>query len=142
MRIVIAGGTGFLGGPLAEVYAEEGHDVRVLTRALPPGESRHDPGTGVPGVKPSIVCVTRASVTARPAAGTWPRSSQNVSGTAIMPASHATRLRQCGSEYSDSGNVNSNHAPTASSEIGNALSTGTSSTIGSTTSAAIQLQNA
>jgi uncharacterized protein (TIGR01777 family) len=32
------------------VYAEEGHDVRVLTRALPPGESRHDPGTGVPGV--------------------------------------------------------------------------------------------
>jgi len=50
MRIVIAGGTGFLGGPLAEVYAEEGHDVRVLTRGLPPGESRHDPGTGVPGV--------------------------------------------------------------------------------------------
>ncbi len=32
MRIVIAGGTGFLGSPLAEVYAEEGHDVRVLTR--------------------------------------------------------------------------------------------------------------
>ena len=50
MRIVIAGGTGFLGGPLAEGYAEEGHDVRVLTRGLKPGESRHDPGTGVPGV--------------------------------------------------------------------------------------------
>jgi uncharacterized protein (TIGR01777 family) len=50
MRIVIAGGTGFLGSPLAEVYAEESHDVRVLTRALQPGESRHDPGTGVPGV--------------------------------------------------------------------------------------------
>ncbi len=50
MRIVIAGGTGFLGAPLAEVYAEEGHDVRVLTRGLPAGESRHDPGTGVPGV--------------------------------------------------------------------------------------------
>jgi uncharacterized protein len=50
MRIVIAGGTGFLGGPLAEVYAEEGHDVRVLTRSLPSGESRHDSGTGVPGI--------------------------------------------------------------------------------------------
>ena len=50
MKIVIAGGTGFLGRPLAEVYAEEGHDVRVLTRGLPPGETRHDPGTGVPGV--------------------------------------------------------------------------------------------
>jgi uncharacterized protein (TIGR01777 family) len=50
MRIIIAGGTGFLGSPLAEVYAEEGHDVRVLTRGLPAGESRHDSGTGVPGV--------------------------------------------------------------------------------------------
>ncbi len=50
MRIVIAGGTGFLGSPLAEAYAEEGHDVRVLTRSLPPGESRHESGTGVPGI--------------------------------------------------------------------------------------------
>jgi uncharacterized protein (TIGR01777 family) len=50
MRIVIAGGSGFLGSPLAEGYAEDGHDVRVLTRALTPGESRHDSGTGVPGV--------------------------------------------------------------------------------------------
>ena len=50
MKIVIAGGTGFLGSPLAEMYAEEGHDVRVLSRALLPGDTRHDPGTGVPGV--------------------------------------------------------------------------------------------
>ena len=50
MKVVIAGGTGFLGGPLAEVYAEEGHEVIVLTRSLPSGESRHDPGTGVPGI--------------------------------------------------------------------------------------------
>ena len=50
MRIVIAGGTGFLGTQLAETCAEDGHDVRVLTRALLPGDSRHDPGTGVPGV--------------------------------------------------------------------------------------------
>lgn len=50
MRVVVAGGTGFLGSPLAEVYAEEGHDVRVFTRSLPPGTTRHEPGTGVPGV--------------------------------------------------------------------------------------------
>jgi hypothetical protein len=50
MRIVIAGGSGFLGSPLAETYAEDSHDVRVLTRALPPGESRHESGTGVPGI--------------------------------------------------------------------------------------------
>ena len=50
MRIVIAGGTGFLGSPLAETYAEDGHDVRVLTRSLPAGESRHESGTGVPGI--------------------------------------------------------------------------------------------
>src|SRR5919106_571641 len=50
MKIVIAGGSGFLGSPLAEVYAEEGHDVRVLTRTLPPGEARHESGTGMPGV--------------------------------------------------------------------------------------------
>ena len=50
MRFVIAGGTGFIGSPLAEVYAEEGHDVRVLTRSLGDGEARHDPGTGKPGI--------------------------------------------------------------------------------------------
>jgi uncharacterized protein (TIGR01777 family) len=50
MKIVIAGGTGFLGSPLAEVYAEDGHDVRVLTRGLMAGDSRHESGTGVPGI--------------------------------------------------------------------------------------------
>jgi uncharacterized protein len=50
MRIVVAGGTGFLGSPLAETYAEDGHDVRLLTRTLAPGESRHESGTGVPGI--------------------------------------------------------------------------------------------
>lgn len=50
MRFVVAGGTGFIGSPLAEMYAEEGHDVRVLTRGLPEGEARHDPGTGKPGI--------------------------------------------------------------------------------------------
>ncbi len=45
MKIVIAGGSGFLGSPLAEMYAEDGHDVRVLTRSLESGRdaarSRH-----------------------------------------------------------------------------------------------------
>jgi uncharacterized protein (TIGR01777 family) len=50
MKIVIAGGSGFLGSPLAEMYAEDGHDVRVLTRSLMSGDTRHDPGTGVPGI--------------------------------------------------------------------------------------------
>ena len=49
-EIIIAGGTGFLGSPLAEMYAEEGNEVRVLTRSLASGETRHDPGTGVPGI--------------------------------------------------------------------------------------------
>jgi hypothetical protein len=64
LNIVIAGGTGFLGSPLAEVYAEEGHDVRVLTRALLPGDTRHDSGTGVPGV-------TRVGWKADGASGPW-----------------------------------------------------------------------
>ncbi len=50
MKIVIAGGTGFLGAPLAEMYAEEGNEVFLLSRSLPDGEVRHDPGTGVPGI--------------------------------------------------------------------------------------------
>lgn len=50
MKLVIAGGTGFLGNALAWTWAEEGHDVRVLTRALPPGQARHESGTGKPGI--------------------------------------------------------------------------------------------
>jgi len=50
MKLVIAGGTGFLGNALAWTWAEEGHDVRVLTRSLQPGQTRHEPGTGSPGI--------------------------------------------------------------------------------------------
>jgi uncharacterized protein len=50
MKFVIAGGTGFLGNALAWSWAEEGHDVRILTRSLPPGDVRHEPGTGSPGI--------------------------------------------------------------------------------------------
>lgn len=50
MKVVIAGGTGFLGNPLAWAWAQESHDVRVLTRALAPGEARHESGTGTPGI--------------------------------------------------------------------------------------------
>ena len=64
MKIVIAGGTGFLGAPLAEMYAEDGNAVHVLTRSLADGESRHDPGTGVPGI-------TRVGWNADGARGAW-----------------------------------------------------------------------
>jgi uncharacterized protein (TIGR01777 family) len=50
MKIVVAGGTGFLGAPLCGSWADEGHEVLVLTRALGPGQRQHEPGTGVPGV--------------------------------------------------------------------------------------------
>ena len=50
MKVVIAGGTGFLGNALAWSWAEEGHDVRVLTRSLPPGQAQHESGTGKPGI--------------------------------------------------------------------------------------------
>jgi uncharacterized protein len=50
MKVVIAGGSGFLGGPLSWAWAEEGHDVRVLTRGLAPGQAQHESGTGSPGI--------------------------------------------------------------------------------------------
>jgi uncharacterized protein (TIGR01777 family) len=50
MKVVIAGGAGFLGSPLAWAWAEEGHDVRVLTRGLAPGQAQHESGTGRPGI--------------------------------------------------------------------------------------------
>jgi uncharacterized protein len=50
MKVVIAGGSGFLGSPLAWAWAEEGHDVRVLTRSLASGQAQHESGTGKPGI--------------------------------------------------------------------------------------------
>lgn len=50
MRIVIAGGTGFLGSALGDALALDGHDVRVLTRGLPQGRTKHDGGFGAPGI--------------------------------------------------------------------------------------------
>ena len=50
MKVVIAGGSGFLGNALAWAWAEESHDVRVLTRALPAGQAQHESGTGKPGI--------------------------------------------------------------------------------------------
>lgn len=43
MRVVIAGGTGFLGRPLAEHLARAGWEVVVLTRSLPSGSVVQDP---------------------------------------------------------------------------------------------------
>jgi len=50
MKLVIAGGSGFLGNALCWTWAEEEHDVRVLTRSLPPGQAQHESGTGKPGI--------------------------------------------------------------------------------------------
>jgi len=50
MKVVISGGTGFLGNPLAWTWAEEGHDVRILTRSLAAGQAQHESGTGKPGI--------------------------------------------------------------------------------------------
>ena len=50
MKVVIAGGSGFLGNALAWAWAEESHDVRVLTRSLPAGVAQHESGTGKPGI--------------------------------------------------------------------------------------------
>jgi uncharacterized protein (TIGR01777 family) len=67
MKIVVAGGTGFLGSPLAETYAEDGHEVLVLSRSLAPGVTRHESGTGVPGI-------TRVGWTPDGALGPWHRA--------------------------------------------------------------------
>jgi uncharacterized protein (TIGR01777 family) len=50
MKLILAGGTGFLGRPLAESLAHDGHAVVALTRSLPPGVERHVPGSGTPGI--------------------------------------------------------------------------------------------
>ena len=73
MKIVIAGGSGFLGSPLAEMYAEDGHDVRVLTRSLESGTTRHDPGTGVPGI-------TQVGWKADGASGPWATALEGADG--------------------------------------------------------------
>src|SRR4029079_8042014 len=50
MKVVIAGGTGFLGNALAWAWADESHEVRVLTRSLSAGQAQHEMGSGKPGI--------------------------------------------------------------------------------------------
>jgi uncharacterized protein len=51
MKVVVSGGTGFLGGRLVEVLRTDGHEVVVLTRrpAQAPGEAQWTPGSGAGG---------------------------------------------------------------------------------------------
>ena len=42
MKVVIAGGTGFLGQPLAARLAADGHPITVLTRRMIQGSTAHD----------------------------------------------------------------------------------------------------
>ena len=92
MKIVIAGGTGFLGGPLAEMYAEDGNEVHVLTRSLGTGETRHDPGTGMPGI-------TRVGWTPDGSSGPWAPSVDgadaviNLSGESLAAARWNTQTK-------------------------------------------------
>ena len=63
MKIIIAGGTGFLGSPLAEMYAEEGHDV--ARRGAGSGWNvgkRPLRGRGEPGTDQRHRCLVRATV--------------------------------------------------------------------------------
>ncbi len=57
MKVVIAGGTGFLGQPLAQALADEGRDVVVLTRAGGKGVQK-DTGSVPRGAQPRIRYVT------------------------------------------------------------------------------------
>ena len=50
MKVVIAGGTGFLGRALCDALLQDEHEVIVLTRSLPPGVVVREPGTGLPGL--------------------------------------------------------------------------------------------
>lgn len=92
MKIVIAGGTGFLGAPLAEMYAEDGNAVFVLTRSLADGEARHDPGTGVPGI-------TRLGWKADGSAGPWASAIEeadaviNLAGESLAGARWNPRIK-------------------------------------------------
>jgi len=49
MKVVVTGGTGFLGGPLVESLRRDGHDVAVLTRRPPrrSGEVQWAPAAGL-----------------------------------------------------------------------------------------------
>ena len=55
MKIVIAGGTGFLGRPLAAALAADGHDVVILTRGAGPrrGQTGRAPSPGRPTATPA-----------------------------------------------------------------------------------------
>ena len=53
MRIVVAGGTGFLGRPLCDSLAEAGHEVIALSRQAPPAPQPGRAWTGAARVTPA-----------------------------------------------------------------------------------------
>jgi len=50
MKIVISGGSGFLGRALSDALLQDGCEVVILTLALDPGVVVHEAGTGLPGL--------------------------------------------------------------------------------------------
>jgi len=50
VKVVIPGGSGFLGQALSKALLQDGHEVVVLTRSLQPGVVVYEPDTGLPGL--------------------------------------------------------------------------------------------
>src|SRR4029453_6566324 len=79
MKVVIAGGTGFLGQPLAHALIAEGRQVVILTRSAPPPRRGSDEQKRQ--ILESRVQATRALVAAILAATRRPRAF--ISGSAV-----------------------------------------------------------
>ena len=44
MKVVITGGTGFIGNCLARNLLGQGHDIRVIARSVPPSDKKNPEG--------------------------------------------------------------------------------------------------
>jgi uncharacterized protein (TIGR01777 family) len=91
MNIVIAGGTGFLGRPLATTLVAAGHDVIVLTRATGDAASRDE--TQTPGTR-SVVWTPNGATGAWAAAIDGADAVINLAGEGIAARRWTTAQKQ------------------------------------------------